>query len=192
MSLRPRITIIAGSTRSKSSSLCVATELERIYTVAGASPTLLALRDIPDAALTHREIHNPPAAVTEFLRPALDCDGLLFVTPEYNGGMPGMLKLFIDLLPFPGALMHKPVAMVGVAAGNWGALRPIEHLSAILIYRQAMIYPGHVFIPNCNAALDHAALRVTHADTLARLEKQAQGFIKFVTSLHASGHAPKA
>jgi NAD(P)H-dependent FMN reductase len=49
----------------------------------------------------------------------------LFVTPEYNGSIPGVLKNAIDWLSRPfgnGALKGKPVAVVGAAHGRYGGV----------------------------------------------------------------------
>lgn len=54
----------------------------------------------------------------------INADGLIFVTPEYNHGYPGILKSVIDLLLKE--YIHKAVAFVGVSAGPWGGTRVIE------------------------------------------------------------------
>ncbi|MDZ7716990.1 MAG: NAD(P)H-dependent oxidoreductase [Balneolaceae bacterium] len=43
---------------------------------------------------------DTPEAVISFFQPLMNADGLVVVCPEYNGGYPGILKLFIDYLPF--------------------------------------------------------------------------------------------
>jgi len=55
--------------------------------------------------------------------------GLHVVLPEYNGSYPGVLKYFIDMLKFPESFENKPAAFVGVANGQWGALRAVEQQS---------------------------------------------------------------
>jgi NAD(P)H-dependent FMN reductase len=104
---------------------------------------------------------------------------LHIVTPEYNGSLPGVLKYFIDMLKFPESFQNRPVCFVGVAAGVWGALRPVEQLQAIFGYRNAYIYPERVFLPQINELLD-ASGRLRDADLLGRLRKQAEGFVDFV------------
>ena len=68
------------------------------------------------------------------------------------------------------------------AAGIWGALRPIEQLELIFGYRNAFIYPERVFLPAINDLLDDKG-RLTSADILERLTKQASGFVDFVERL---------
>jgi NAD(P)H-dependent FMN reductase len=112
----------------------------------------------------------------------LAADGLVVVSPEYNGGIPGILKLFIDMLPFPESFEQRPVCFVGVAAGLWGALRPVEQLQAIFGYRNAYVYPERVFMPGIGNLLDESG-RFTSPDIEKRLTKQATGFVEFVESL---------
>lgn len=67
-----------------------------------------------------------PGAVMRLKRQVKDADALLFATPEYNYGMPGVLKNAIDWVsrppsqsPFDG----KPVAMLGASTGLFGTAR---------------------------------------------------------------------
>jgi NAD(P)H-dependent FMN reductase len=68
---------------------------------------------------------TPPPAVAELRAAAARADAALFVTPEYNGTIPGVLKNAIDWLSRPwGAsdLKDKPVAVIGSAAGRFGGV----------------------------------------------------------------------
>lgn len=53
-------------------------------------------------------------------------DGLIIVSPEYNHGYPGSLKMVLDMLLKE--YIHKAVGLVGVSAGPWGGIRVIERL----------------------------------------------------------------
>ena len=83
------------------------------------------------------------------------------------------------MLKFPESFEARPVCFVGVAAGIWGALRPIEQLQMIFGYRNAYLYPERVFMPRINELLDDNG-RLKDADLLQRLQQQAEGFISFV------------
>ena len=91
---------------------------------------------------------------------------------------PGVLKHFLDLLPFPEALEARPVAFVGVAAGQWGALRPVEQLQQVFGYRNAHAYPVRVFLPQVHRLLDESG-EFRDAALAERLAAQAAGFVAF-------------
>jgi NAD(P)H-dependent FMN reductase len=87
-------------------------------------------------------------------------------------------------LKFPESFEHRPVCFVGLSAGIWGALRPVEQLQLIFGYRNAHIYPERVFIPKIYAALDESG-KLIDPDLRARLQEQAEGFTKFVAALRS-------
>lgn len=58
-------------------------------------------------------------------------DGLLIVTPEYNHGYPGSLKLLLDSL-VGAEYRHKAVAVAGVSMGGFAGARVVEHILPIL------------------------------------------------------------
>jgi len=71
---------------------------------------------------------------------------------------------------------------VGLSAGIWGALRPVEQLQAIFGYRNAFVFPERVFMPGIGKVLD-AAGQFTSPDMEKRLKNQAEGFTGFVEKL---------
>ncbi|OAM88241.1 flavoprotein [Termitidicoccus mucosus] len=172
------IEIICGTNRPGSNTRKVASQIEAIYHAQGTPASLLDLAELPPAIFDPASYAEKPAAFGRFRDRVLAADGLVIVTPEYNGGAPGVLKYFIDMLPFPESLARKPLAFVGVAAGAWGALRPVEHLLQIAVNLNAHVYPGRVLIPGIFQALDESG-RLKNADLVKRLEEQARGFAEF-------------
>ncbi len=61
-----------------------------------------------------------------FIAAIRDADAILFVTPEYNGSIPGVLKNAVDWAsrptPATSALANKPVAVIGASTGMFGAV----------------------------------------------------------------------
>jgi NAD(P)H-dependent FMN reductase len=57
-------------------------------------------------------------------------DGLILVSPEYNHGYPGSLKMALDILLKE--YIHKAVGLVGVSRGPWGGTRVIERLVGVV------------------------------------------------------------
>jgi NAD(P)H-dependent FMN reductase len=105
--------------------------------------------------------------------------GLHVVTPEYNGSFPGVLKYFIDMLKFPESFERKPVAFIGLAAGIFGALRPVEQLQGIFGYRNAHVYPDRVFIAGAGQKFTPDG-QLTDEALNARIAVQVDGFARFV------------
>jgi NAD(P)H-dependent FMN reductase len=180
------IVIIAGTNRPGSNTRRVTTHVQAHYQSLGVKTHLLDLAELPAEILSPAAYADKPVAFKQFTDAILAADGLVIVTPEYNGGMPGILKYFIDMLPFPESFEQRPVCFVGLAAGVWGALRPVEQLQAIFGYRNAYIYPERVFLPGIGKLLDEAG-QFTNPDMAKRLEKQAEGFVGFVESLRRGG-----
>jgi NAD(P)H-dependent FMN reductase len=69
--------------------------------------------------------YDVPAAVAALRHAAADADAALVVTPEYNGGIPAVVKNAIDWLSRPfghGALKDKPLAVIGGSFGRYGGV----------------------------------------------------------------------
>jgi chromate reductase len=64
-------------------------------------------------------------------------NGLLFVTPEYNRSIPGVLKNAIDNASRPygqSAWAGKPAGVLGISVGSIGTAVAQQHLRTILAY----------------------------------------------------------
>ena len=143
-----------------------------------AENRVFSLRDFPFEDVVGGRYGDEISSVKKFNDEFLDADGFLFVIPEYNGGFPGVLKLFFDYLPFPNALKKMPVSVVGEAAGSFGALRPVEHFQQLLGYRNALIYPERMFIKDVNNTFTpESGLKNSKMQEL--LESQIRGFVEF-------------
>lgn len=173
------ITLIVGTNRPGSNTRKVARQIEEIYAELKVPLTVLDLAELPPDIFSAGSYATKPPAFQPFADNVLAASGLHVLTPEYNGGMPGVLKYFIDMLKFPESFEQRPVCFTGVAAGVWGALRPVEQLQAIFGYRNAYLFPERVFLAQINDLLD-AEGRLTDAALLKRLRAQAEGFVRFV------------
>ena len=178
------IIIISGTNRPGSNTRKVTAHVEAAYKALGVKTELLDLAQLPPEIFSPASYAEKPAAFKKFTDAILASDGLVIVTPEYNGSVPGILKYFIDMLPFPESFEQRPVCFVGLAMGIWGALRPVEQLQAIFGYRNAFIFPELVFMPGIGKLLNEAG-QFTRPDLEKRLKNQAEGFTAFVEKLRA-------
>ncbi|HEX5218753.1 MAG TPA: NADPH-dependent FMN reductase [Verrucomicrobiae bacterium] len=176
------IVLIVGTNRPGSNSRKVAAHVEEIYKELKTSLHVLDLAQLPPEIFSPTSYGEKPKSFQPFADAVLQSSGLHVVTPEYNGGIPGVLKYFIDMLKFPESFERRPVCFTGVAAGIWGALRPVEQLQAIFGYRNAYIYPERVFLPQVHNLLGEDG-RLKDAELVGRLKKQADGFVTFTEKL---------
>ena len=173
------MTLIVGTNRPDSNTRKVARQVEEIYGQLKTPLHVLDLAQLPPEIFSPSSYAEKPASFAPFADAILESSGLIIVTPEYNGSIPGVLKYFIDMLKFPESFERRPVCFVGLSAGIWGALRPIEQLQQIFGYRNAYIYPERVFMPLINSLLD-AQGKLKDPELGGRLKSQAEGFIGFV------------
>lgn len=176
------MTLLVGTNRPGSNTRKVARHVEEIYAELKVPLQVLDLHQLPAEIFSATSYAEKPKSFAPFADGILQATGLIIVTPEYNGSVPGVLKYFIDMLKFPESFEKRPVCFVGVAAGIWGALRPIEQLQQIFGYRNAFIYPERVFLPQINNLLDEQG-RLKDPEIMGRLKSQAEGFIDFVERL---------
>lgn len=176
------ITLVVGTNRPGSNTRKIANQVEEIYRELKTPLKTLDLANLPSEIFHVSSYAAKPATFKPFADAILEAEGLVVVTPEYNGSVPGILKYFIDMLKFPESFERRPVCFVGLGAGMWGALRPVEQLQAIFVYRNAYLYPERVFLPRINDLLNETG-RLNDAELVERLKEQATGFIDFVQKL---------
>jgi len=80
---------------------------------------------------------QPPPKVVEFKKRIREADAILFVTPEYNYSIPGVLKNAIDWASRPygdSAWTDKPAAIMGASVGTLGTARAQYHLRQVFVF----------------------------------------------------------
>jgi NAD(P)H-dependent FMN reductase len=80
--------------------------------------------------------------------------GVVLATPEYHGSYSSVTKLCIENLGFPSTLAGKPVALLGVAAGQIGAIKALEHLRSVCSHVGAVVLPGPVSVAGVQRLFD--------------------------------------
>lgn len=128
------IAVLVGSLRAASYNRMVANAMIEL-----APPELkLQIVEIGDLPLYNEDLEkDPPAAWVKFRETMKDMNGVIFVTPEYNRSIPGLLKNAIDVgsRPYGQSIWNgKPGAVASVTPGGLGAFGANHHL------RQAMVF----------------------------------------------------
>jgi len=107
-----------------------------------------------------------------FIAAIRDADAILFVTPEYNGSIPGVLKNAIDWAsrptPATSPLAGKPVAAIGASTGMFGATWAQADLRKSLGLAGARVLDEELAVPGAHEAF-HDDGRIKRAATRRRL-----------------------
>jgi chromate reductase, NAD(P)H dehydrogenase (quinone) len=126
------IVVIAGSLRKDSFSLKIANALAKL------APASLKLEVITPAGISffNQDLEGaPPADWLAFREKLQKSDGVIFVSPEYNRSIPGVLKNAIDVASRPygkSSFLGKPVGIVSNSPGLLGGVSAAKHLQNIL------------------------------------------------------------
>lgn len=89
---------------------------------------------------------NPTAQVLEFAGRVKNADGVIIVTPEYNGGYPASLKNIVDLLY--DEWHHKPIAIATASDGAFGGSQVITSIQYSLWKIRALTVTAQFPVPN--------------------------------------------
>ncbi len=113
----------------------------------------------------------------EYILPA---DKMVYVTPEYNGSIPGVMKLFIDacsIREYQKNFKGKKAALIGVASGRAGNLRGLDHLADILNHVGTVTFPNRLPISSIGDILDER--NTIGKDTVQVMREHAAEFLAF-------------
>ena len=102
------------------------------------APLVLELVEIGALPLYNQDYEAPPPAASAAFRKRIgEADAVLFVTPEYNRSVPGVLKNAIDIASRPygkSAWSGKPAAVVSNSPGAMGGFGANHHLRQSLVF----------------------------------------------------------
>jgi chromate reductase, NAD(P)H dehydrogenase (quinone) len=129
------------------------------------------------------ESRGAPAAVADLRSAVIAADGLLIATPEYNHGVPGVMKNAIDWLSRPpesGALRGKPAAIMGASPGMTGTARGQSQLRQAFVFTNtyAMTQP-EVLIARAHEKFDANGV-LTDQSTRGFLAQFLEAFTEWV------------
>lgn len=138
------------------------------------------------------EAEGDPAGVAALKSAIREADGVLIATPEYNHGIPGVLKNAIDWASRDrgeGSLVGKPAAMIG-AGGRAGTARAQLQLQHVLSETGAlvMVKPG-VFVDRPWEKFDSEG-RLIDGDTREVVRRHLEAFAAWMARLGATRALP--
>lgn len=185
--MQSRVGVIVGSLRKGAYTRMLARALPEL------TPPSLQLVEIGigDLPLYNYDLEtdNPPPAWTTFRTAVKATDALLFVTPEFNRGIPGALKNAMDVGSRPwghSAWAGKPGGVISMTPGALGAMAANHQLRQVLLAVDvpAMPYP-EAYIPDAETLFD-ASGRLTNDRTRQFLQTFMEAFATWVARFRTS------
>lgn len=128
------IAVIVGSLRRESYNGRLAEAVVRLAP-AGFRFERIGIDDLP--LYNQDDDGNPSEPVRRLKREISAAQGLIFVTPEYNRSLPGVLKNALDQASRPygeNAWAGKPAGVIGASIGAIGTAAAQQHLRSVLAY----------------------------------------------------------
>ena len=171
----PHLIIISASVRNGRNSHRVALYFKRFIEeseLADVEIIDLLAYDFPIFHERIQYLESPASNITEFAGRIRNADGIIIVTPEYNGGYPASLKNVIDLLT--NDWKRKPVAISTSSNGSFGGMQVITSLQYSLWKIKAWTVPALFPVPNVDSAFSENGVPVDKVAT----DKRAMVFVK--------------
>jgi chromate reductase len=178
-----RILGIAGSLRKESYNRSALRAAQKLV----PENSILEIFELADLPLFNQDLEKqPPEKVVELKARIRAADALLFVTPEYNYSIPGVLKNAIDWASRPygdSAWQGKPAAIMGAATGIIGSARAQYHLRQVFVFLNIFaINQPEVFISNAAQRFD-AEGNLTDENTAKLVRQLLQNLVDWTRRL---------
>ncbi|MBB4865000.1 chromate reductase [Pseudomonas nitritireducens] len=172
------VAVVVGSLRKESLNRKIA----KAFAALAPANLKLEIVEIGDLPLYSEDIDagNPPAAYQTFRARLQKADAVLFVTPEYNRSVPGVLKNAIDVGSRPygqSSWNGKPCAVVSASPGAIGGFGANHHL------RQSLVFLNMPVLQQPEAYLGGAG---SFFDEAGKLSDKTQPFLKSIIDAFAA------
>jgi len=172
-----KIVAIVGSIRKESYNMALAKFIQKRY-AEKFELEVLSLRDLP---MYDQDIENEaPQSVLDFKARVKAADAVLWLTPEYNGTVPGVMVNAIDWLSRVDKVMiGKPSFMMGASMGNLGTVKAQLHLRDILFspgINSPVLHGNDVYIGAVHTKFD-AEGNLTDEGTVKFLDTVVENFL---------------
>lgn len=175
-----RVAVIVGSLRKESFNRKLALALIEL------APPELELEIVEIGQLSHfnqDQEFNPPNEWVEFKQKIASSDAVLFVTPEYNRSVPGVLKNAIDVAsrPYGESVWNgKPAAVASASIGQIGGFGANHHLRQSLVFlNMPTLAQPEIYISNAGQLFDEQG-KLTKPETRDFLQVFMKTFADWV------------
>jgi chromate reductase len=177
-----KVAVFVGSLRKESFNRQLARAVEKLAPQ-GFEFDHVRIDDLP---LYNQDFDGAyPAEWTRLKQAVEGADALLFVTPEYNRSVPGVLKNAIDIGSRPwgkNSFAGKPAGVIGISVGQIGTALAQQHLRNTLAYLDVRtLGQPEVFLQHKDGFFDHEGA-IADADTRKFLQGWMDKYAAFVAA----------
>jgi chromate reductase len=179
-----RIGIIVGSLRESSFNQMIANSIPEL--VDSAEYEYISIANLPlyNADLDHEEGPDPVKHYREAIQKT---DGILIVSPEYNSGIPGVLKNALDWASTPtktAVLIHKPAGVIGATPGAKGTILSQQQIRQTLDATLSYVMPAQkMYISQIMDKIDSNTRKLTDDTTRKYLQRYVQSFLQWINQV---------
>lgn len=166
------ITVISGTDRKDSMTLRVAAYYTKILREKTDEDVHLVSLEGLDVWNKHGKLKETEE------RLLIPSQKFVFIMPEYNGGVPGILKLMLDNSDIKKCWWFKKALLTGVADGRAGNLRGMDHLTNILNYLKINVFYNKIPLSRINEEIDKEG-NLLKEETVKLINIQLDEFLKF-------------
>jgi chromate reductase len=185
-----KVAVLVGSLRKESFSRKTAKALAAV--TPGLSFEFVEIGDLPfyDEDLENAGAPDQWKRVREQVKGA---DAVLFVTPEYNRSVPGVLKNAVDVISRPygkNNFAGKPGAVVSVTPGGLGAFGANHHLRQSLVFLDVLtLQQPEAYLSNASKLFDKETGALTDESAKKFLTDFGAAFVKWIAAHRAETKA---
>ena len=193
MAQRRKVAVVVGSLRKESYSRKLAQACCEL------APSLeCEIVEIGNLQLYNQDYDDekrPPAEWTAFRQKIRAADAVLFVTPEYNRSVPGVLKNAIDVGSRPygqSVWSKKPAAVISNSPGNIGGFGANQHLRQCFVFLDMpILQQPEAYVANVAKLLGEDG-KITAAESREFLAKLMQAFAAWIETNSGNGKLDQA
>jgi chromate reductase, NAD(P)H dehydrogenase (quinone) len=153
------ITLITATNRPGNNTRIFAEKYLELLKGRGEQALHFSMEDLPDSFGLKNiyDYHHPELykIIEKFIIPA---SKLVVFIPEYNAGIPGVFKVFLDAVK-PEIFSGKKAALVGISSGRSGNIRGIDNLTSIFNYINVDVLPFKLPISNVHVLLKEGQIQ---------------------------------
>jgi chromate reductase len=162
--------IISGTNRTESFTLRIAELYQSLLKKKNIDAPVLSLIGL-------ELLERNPSVIKLEKELLLPAEKYIFISPEYNGSIPGVLKCLIDVSDTRKVWKGKKALLTGVSKGRAGNLRGMDHLTGIMHFVGTVVHPNKLPISIVDTLFNKEEM--AHVETLRSINQQLDEFIEF-------------